>query len=282
MKYLIALFVLLMINFSDFNEVKAEYALECNNCTTTQYRALARASAPNSPGYHPVHVADVVNNTLTRFNVYVEFEQGFMTKFPIPMAVDPVMQSKFDAFHTAYKDTWEDFVNNELYYNYPTGSAYDLMGGNNQTMVNNLSEFIWDNSNYATQLWMYVSTSIQVLGKIAEIEIYVDAKFPDGSEVQMKIDGINAFGEVTFDYREGSAKTANNTAIPDNADSFAGHAGTYSNSPAGSNNSIHDFLSHAASWGIPVTTYSSGGIVYTVTCSISGGVVTCVARLDSQ
>ena len=258
-------------------DVMATEVLNCHSCSASQYRAMARNAAPNEAGNYEFYVADARNDQLSRFNVYVEREQGFISKFPILMTNETEVQVLFNDYVAAYRATQEAYDHGYFVIPFPDVSAYDLRGGGNRQFETAISRHLWTDSNVFTRVAMFISTGYALFGHLINVDVYVEVGFPDGSRVEMKIVGLNSDGSVRFKYREGTAVTVEENAIPDNLNSFINHAGVYS-----AGNALNDFLYYAAGMGVPVTYKGSGGITYTVTCRQETGKVVCTARKDSK
>jgi hypothetical protein len=253
--------------------LEAAKVLSCEGCSATQYRNMARNSAPNSAGQYPVYVADAQNNQLNHFSVYVEVEQGFVSKFPIVRSNEPHVKALFDDYVAAKRDAEQAYDHGFFVLHYPEGSAYNIRGGGNRQFETAISDFIWNDANVFSNIGMYIGTGYALFGNLIDIDIYIEIGFDDGSTLQMKIVGFTSDNKVKFKYRQGSAESVDGNAIPDTQGGFSNHGGIYL-----SKNKLNDFIRYAASMGVPVTTSGSGGGSYTVTCRIESGRVICVAR----
>lgn len=242
-------------------QADTEY-LECDNCTESEYRELARAHQPADPSSSEfdVYVADVEREILRRYRVLQENEPGM----PLRIAVRrPAAAAELASF-TAYIEVRNQLIAEldaldfsvEIPPGHFVGSAYDLWGSNLNRLL--VREFINAELSFLELAFSeFFATGSFLLDRSAS-RIFVQVRFPDGSVAYFELAG--KMQDLIWVYLEGQSIDANGNTIPDSLPDFAGFAGLFDAA------SVQDFLVRAALYNIPVTNEGAGSALLAVVC----------------
>ena len=193
--------------------------VECNNCSSSQYK-LAAEDATHITSM--VYVFDVSRDQLMRYEVDVEREGGTVFKMAFPSPVE---------FSVKYE--WDNLM--DIYHAFKAGGAYEVppnLGGSAYDVINN--------SNIHDDLFQVMARErdlfpgeihppeflASVNRRLPPVSSHVTFRFADGSSIKYKVVAID-IGDETLRLEVVSAQDAGGNAIhtAQNSDLYTGDAG---------------------------------------------------------
>jgi hypothetical protein len=251
MKYIIILLITLtcsQVSIADFR-----VGLECDNCTDTQYRALARDQLSQG-NFGTVFIFDFKRNSLIKYHVEVlnDFNGRIIVK---QLSTSSLENDIFNEMNSLVESLgWEDLGI------IGPGSAYDYIGCT--ACETNLGLFVINNETWSLMWRETLNQATEVFnidtGKIDfSFDYKVVVTFPDGTTVTLEM--VNEQLRAIQDSYEDS----DHNSIPHNSGDLDG---TYLFGEGESGSNFENFIDRLESWNI---NYLSNGLQGAMSCSFS-------------
>lgn len=189
------------------------------------------------------------------YNITGEPGITFVTLGDIPL-------QKRTAFATAYNELYSSIlVKKHLIPPSIAYSGYDLVGADylHQQVIDEYK----DNLPVHEKLANYIAAAAGIAGKVVDVNFVIEVSFSDGSTIFFKITGIDANGQLTYNFHNGVDADGNIISeLPSHYSS-----GSLSFKTQGESG-VQNFLNAAVRSGVPIADkrLGSGSVVYIV-CS---------------
>lgn len=227
------------------NEASArEYAAICDGCSEYAMKLKAKSTVRKVQGTHDIYVMNFTKRKLHKYTAtvsYFSFDDVYHTTIyevgvtDTTLIIYQELADNINRLNGQKVDIPDDVAN----------SVYDII--HSRQAQSTVGYYVYRN-DFTTRAAGYTLLGPAIIGKLADVNFYINLQFSDGTSARFKLNGLMEDGSLELTYMPGSANDSNGSYIPESAQDVIDQGGIINQ--FNDYNAYNDMVNYLTEWNI--------------------------------